>query len=67
MLPAGAPTEATLAALADLLAAGDALLDGGNSHFKDDVRRARSSAPAASTTSTSAPAAASGGASAATA
>jgi 6-phosphogluconate dehydrogenase len=41
MLPAGAPTEATLAALADLLAAGDALLDGGNSHFKDDVRRAK--------------------------
>ena len=41
MLPAGAPTEGTLAALADLLAAGDALLDGGNSHFKDDVRRAK--------------------------
>jgi 6-phosphogluconate dehydrogenase len=41
MLPAGAPTEETVAAVADLLAAGDALIDGGNSHFKDDVRRAR--------------------------
>ncbi len=41
MLPAGAPTEETVAALAELLAAGDAVVDGGNSHFKDDVRRAR--------------------------
>jgi len=41
MLPAGKPTEETLAALADLLSPGDALIDGGNSHFKDDVRRAR--------------------------
>jgi 6-phosphogluconate dehydrogenase len=40
MLPAGKPTEETLAALADLLSPGDALIDGGNSHFKDDVRRA---------------------------
>ena len=41
MLPAGAPTEQTIAALAGLLAAGDTVIDGGNSYFKDDVRRAR--------------------------
>ncbi len=41
MLPAGAPTEETVAALSELLAPGDAVIDGGNSHFKDDVRRAR--------------------------
>jgi len=40
MLPAGEPTEATLRELAGLCAAGDALVDGGNAHFKDDVRRA---------------------------
>jgi 6-phosphogluconate dehydrogenase len=41
MLPAGEPTEQTVAALAGLLAAGDTVIDGGNSYFKDDVRRAR--------------------------
>ena len=41
MLPAGAPTENTIAALRDLAEAGDVLIDGGNSFFKDDVRRAR--------------------------
>jgi 6-phosphogluconate dehydrogenase len=40
MLPAGEPTEAVIRGLADLLASGDILVDGGNSHFKDDVRRA---------------------------
>ncbi|NNJ15857.1 decarboxylating 6-phosphogluconate dehydrogenase [Pseudomonas putida CSV86] len=40
MLPAGEPTEQTLAQLADLLDAGDVLIDGGNSFYKDDIRRA---------------------------
>ncbi|MBI2835490.1 MAG: decarboxylating 6-phosphogluconate dehydrogenase [Acidobacteria bacterium] len=41
MLPAGDPTEHTVLALADTLSAGDIIIDGGNSHYKDDVRRAR--------------------------
>ena len=40
MVPAGAPVDATLDALAPLLEAGDMVIDGGNSYFKDDVRRA---------------------------
>jgi 6-phosphogluconate dehydrogenase len=41
MVPAGEATEKTVMALADVLQAGDAIVDGGNSYFKDDVRRAR--------------------------
>ncbi|WP_242345383.1 phosphogluconate dehydrogenase (NAD(+)-dependent, decarboxylating) [Anaeromyxobacter terrae] len=41
MLPAGAPTEETVSALGDRLARGDVIVDGGNSWFKDDARRAR--------------------------
>jgi 6-phosphogluconate dehydrogenase len=41
MLPAGAPTEATVQQLAGLLEAGDTVIDGGNSFYKDDVRRGR--------------------------
>jgi 6-phosphogluconate dehydrogenase len=40
MVPAGAPTEQTVDALAQRMQAGDILIDGGNSYFKDDVRRA---------------------------
>src|SRR6266540_4086752 len=40
MVPAGDPTESTVAALAKLLAADDAIVDGGNTNFHDDVRRA---------------------------
>jgi 6-phosphogluconate dehydrogenase len=40
MLPSGAPTEETVVALSKLLSAGDAIIDGGNSFYKDDVRRA---------------------------
>lgn len=40
MLPAGEPTEQTLAQLADLLEPDDVLIDGGNSFYKDDIRRA---------------------------
>ena len=39
MVPSGDPTEATVAALGERLAAGDAVIDGGNSYFKDDIRR----------------------------
>ncbi len=41
MVPAGDPTEQTVDALASRLSAGDVVIDGGNTHFKDDVRRAR--------------------------
>jgi len=41
MVPAGAPTEGTVNDLARMLEGGDVILDGGNSYFKDDVRRAR--------------------------
>lgn len=40
MLPAGPTTEAMLATLAPLLAAGDTLIDGGNARYTDSVRRA---------------------------
>ena len=39
MLPAGAPTEETVAALQTIAQAGDVIIDGGNSFFKDDIRR----------------------------
>jgi 6-phosphogluconate dehydrogenase len=39
MLPAGA-VDATIDALAPQLAADDTVIDGGNSHYRDDVRRA---------------------------
>ncbi len=45
MVPAGAPTEETVQALGKLLSKGDVILDGGNSFFKDDVRRASLFAP----------------------
>jgi len=39
MVPAGGPTEQTVDALSQRMQAGDILIDGGNSYFKDDVRR----------------------------
>jgi 6-phosphogluconate dehydrogenase len=41
MVPAGEPTEATVRGLADRLSVGDTIIDGGNSYYKDDIRRAR--------------------------
>jgi 6-phosphogluconate dehydrogenase len=41
MVPAGGPTESTVNALAEKLEPGDTIIDGGNSYFKDDVRRGR--------------------------
>jgi 6-phosphogluconate dehydrogenase len=41
MLPAGAPTESTIEALAALARPGDIIIDGGNSFYKDDIRRSK--------------------------
>ncbi|HVD04207.1 MAG TPA: decarboxylating 6-phosphogluconate dehydrogenase [Candidatus Dormibacteraeota bacterium] len=40
MVPAGDITEATVAALAQRMAPGDIVIDGGNSYYRDDIRRA---------------------------
>ncbi|MEK6604711.1 MAG: phosphogluconate dehydrogenase (NAD(+)-dependent, decarboxylating) [Nitrospirota bacterium] len=40
MVPSGAPTEDTVSKVASLLSAGDIIIDGGNTNFHDDVRRA---------------------------
>ena len=40
MVPAGDPTEHTVTALGEHVQQGDTIIDGGNTHFKDDVRRA---------------------------
>ncbi|MDD5410822.1 MAG: decarboxylating 6-phosphogluconate dehydrogenase [Methylobacter sp.] len=40
MVPAGEVVEKTVTVLAELLKPGDTLIDGGNSYYKDDVRRA---------------------------
>jgi 6-phosphogluconate dehydrogenase len=45
MVPAGEPTEKTVRELAGLLAAGDTIVDGGNSYYKDAIRRAAELAP----------------------
>ncbi|HTR53617.1 MAG TPA: decarboxylating 6-phosphogluconate dehydrogenase [Kofleriaceae bacterium] len=41
MVPAGGPTESTVQELGDRLEAGDTIIDGGNSYYKDDIRRAK--------------------------
>ena len=41
MLPAGAITEGMVDAMSNLLRAGDTLIDGGNTFYKDDIRRAK--------------------------
>ncbi len=41
MLPAGEPTETTIAQLSELLQPGDTIIDGGNTFWKDDLRRAK--------------------------
>ncbi len=40
MVPAGAATDQTVTKLASLMEAGDTIIDGGNSYYKDDIRRA---------------------------
>jgi 6-phosphogluconate dehydrogenase len=41
MVPAGAPTEEAVQSLWPHLESGDVIIDGGNSYYKDDVRRSR--------------------------
>jgi 6-phosphogluconate dehydrogenase len=40
MVPAGEITEKTIADVSDVLESGDAIVDGGNSYYRDDIRRA---------------------------
>ena len=40
MVPAGEATRQTVETLGELMDEGDIVIDGGNSHFKDDVKRA---------------------------
>jgi 6-phosphogluconate dehydrogenase len=47
MVPAGGPTEQTVEKLASFMSKGDTIIDGGNSYFKDDVRRAKMLEPKA--------------------
>jgi 6-phosphogluconate dehydrogenase len=46
MVPAGDATEQTVQSLAQRMSPGDMLIDGGNSYFKDDIRRAQQLKPA---------------------
>ena len=39
MVPSGNPTESTVTALGELVEAGDIIIDGGNSNYKDTMRR----------------------------
>lgn len=41
MVPSGKPTEDTINQLADFLSPGDIIIDGGNSNYKDTIRRAQ--------------------------
>jgi 6-phosphogluconate dehydrogenase len=41
MLPAGKPTEATIETLTGLIAKGDTIIDGGNTFWRDDIRRGK--------------------------
>jgi len=45
MLPAGAITEQAIQQLMPLLGSGDVLIDGGNTHYVDDIRRAETLSP----------------------
>ena len=42
MLPAGTAVEDHLVQLKEILSPGDIMIDGGNTYFKDDIRRAES-------------------------
>src|SRR4030095_12789025 len=46
MVPAGAATEQVVTDLAKRLSSGDMIIDGGNSFYKDDVRRMKMLRPA---------------------
>jgi 6-phosphogluconate dehydrogenase len=40
MVPSGPPVKATIEALAPILSPGDAIIDGGNSNYRDSIKRA---------------------------
>jgi 6-phosphogluconate dehydrogenase len=44
MLPAGGPTESTITELMGIVSPGDIIIDGGNTFYKDDIRRAKACA-----------------------
>ncbi len=41
MLPAGEPTDATVTTLGELMGSADTVIDGGNTFYRDDIRRAK--------------------------
>jgi len=45
MIPAGKPVDDHIETLSGLLSKGDILVDGGNSYYKDDIRRAKTLEP----------------------
>ncbi|MBA2764223.1 MAG: decarboxylating 6-phosphogluconate dehydrogenase [Thermoleophilaceae bacterium] len=45
MVPAGHITETTVSGVAEVLEQGDAIIDGGNSYYHDDIRRSNELAP----------------------
>jgi len=45
MVPAGGPTDDVISELSTLLSPGDVIIDGGNTFYKDDIRRAGSLEP----------------------
>ncbi len=45
MLPAGKPVDDSIDKLKDLLSPGDIIVEGGNSYYRDDIRRAEELAP----------------------
>lgn len=45
MVPAGAPTDDMINQVASLLSPGDIIIDGGNTYYKDDIRRAEALKP----------------------
>ena len=45
MLPAGKPTDETVSELANLFERNDTIIDGGNTFYRDDIRRAQAIAP----------------------
>ena len=60
MIPAGAPTSEAVTQLTGLLEAGDIVVDGGNSNFRDSQQHAASWRSTASSSSTAVPPAACG-------
>jgi 6-phosphogluconate dehydrogenase len=60
MVPAGAATEAMINDVVALLSPGDIIIDGGNTYYKDDIRRAEALKPTGIQYVTWAPAAACG-------